>query len=65
MYKDSSEVPEFWVCTMNSDGGDSSQCGVGGEDHSAPDNVQIKHNRGDLVWGKLKGYPWWTGNKYK
>lgn len=57
-YKDSAEVPEFWICSMNPDP-DNNECGVGGEDHSASDNVTIKFNRGDLVWGKLKGYPWW------
>ena len=58
-FKDASEVPDYWVCSMNRDTLNR-VCGKGGS-HFSGSGVNVKFPRGTLVWGKLKGYPWWPG----
>ena len=59
-YKDPSEVPKYWVCSMNKDLLNR-VCGKGGKQFTTGSPVKIKYPRGTLVWAKLKGYPWWPG----
>lgn len=58
-YTDGAQVPDYWVCSMNRDAMNR-VCGKGGN-HFSGTEVKIKYPRGTLVWGKLKGYPWWPG----
>ena len=58
-YKDATEVPDYWVCSMNRDTMNR-VCNKGGS-HFSGSEVNVKYPRGTLVWGKLKGYPWWPG----
>lgn len=59
-FKDPSEVPDYWVCSMNKDVMNR-VCGKGGSQFTSGSQVKIKYPRGTLVWAKLKGYPWWPG----
>ena len=58
-YKDDSQVPNYWVCSMNKDAINRVCCKGG--NHFSGSEVNVKFARGTLVWGKLRGYPWWPG----
>merc|ERR1712013_90373 len=60
-YHDPSNVPDDWVCGMNMDELNN-VCGEG-EDLELNDSdiVDLKYTCGSLVWGKMKGSPWWPG----
>lgn len=60
-YHDPSNVPDDWVCSMNMDVLNN-VCGEG-EDLELNDSdiVDLKYTCGSMVWGKMKGCPWWPG----
>ena len=58
-YQSGSEVPQYWVCSMNRDALNR-VCGKGGN-HFSGSEVKLKYSVGTLVWAKLQGYPWWPG----
>jgi len=60
-YHDPSNVPDDWVCSMNSDA-ENNVCGKGGQQELDDlDIVDLKYTCGSMVWGKMKGSPWWPG----
>ena len=47
-------VPEYWVCSMNTDTANN-KCGVGGHAFmSDKDTVDVKFTCGSMVWAKIK-----------
>jgi len=60
-FEDPSMVPDYWICSMNSDP-QNNTCGVGGHSFmSDAEAVDVKFTCGSMVWAKMHGYPWWPG----
>ena len=54
--EDPSLVPEYWVCSMNSDV-EANDCGKGDGEHVESDEelIGVEYTCGSLVWIKFKG----------
>ncbi|XP_043468474.1 zinc finger CW-type PWWP domain protein 1-like isoform X2 [Leptopilina heterotoma] len=62
-YHDPTQVPEKWICSMNSDQNFSSCDAPQDSNYNKceDDLILNKYNAGSIVWGKINGYPWWPG----
>ena len=60
-FEDPTMVPDYWICSMNSDP-QNNKCGEGGHSFMSDyEAVDVKFTCGSMVWAKMHSYPWWPG----